>query len=100
MVHENGGVERLDKLKLPNTSCSKIGAIIALTIALMMAPLLSAAQGDPLFLSDDPVEITIEMPMDTLIRDAEDKPVVPVPSKRCRRARFIPVTQASSPFQK
>ena len=63
----------LDKLKLSNNYSLRVGAFIAL----MVAPLLSAAQGDPLFLSDDPLEITIEMPMDTLIRDAEDKPEIP-----------------------
>ena len=49
--------------------------VIAFT--LLLATLECAAQGDPLFLSDDPLEITIEMPMNTLIRDAESKPEIP-----------------------
>jgi len=34
------------------------------------------AQDDPLFLSDEPLAITLEMPMEIIIKDAEDKPVV------------------------
>ena len=36
----------------------------------------SYAQDDPLFLSDEPLAITLEMPMDIIVKDAEDKPVV------------------------
>ena len=50
-------------------------AVAAFT--LLLATLVCAAQGDPLFLSDDPLEITIEMPMNTLIRNAESKPEIP-----------------------
>jgi hypothetical protein len=33
-------------------------------------------QEDPLFLSDAPLAITLEMPIKTIVKDAEDKPVV------------------------
>jgi hypothetical protein len=34
------------------------------------------AKDDPLFLSDAPLAITLEMPMDIIVKDAEDKPIV------------------------
>jgi len=34
------------------------------------------AQNDPLFMSDEPLVITIEIPLATIIRDAESKPVL------------------------
>lgn len=36
----------------------------------------SYAQNDPLFMSDEPLAITIEMPLDIIIRDADSKPVL------------------------
>ncbi len=37
---------------------------------------LAYAQGDPLFATDEPLAITIEMPMDIIIKDADEKPEV------------------------
>ena len=40
-------------------------------LLLFLLPPFVAAQGDPLFLSDDPLEITIEMPLAKLLNDLE-----------------------------
>jgi hypothetical protein len=52
--------------------CLRLSGIIC---ASLVAP-QTFAQGDPLFASNEPLDITIEMPMDVVIKDADEKPVV------------------------
>lgn len=45
--------------------------------AVLLLSLFAVAQGETLFQSDAPLEITIEMPLKTLIRRAKEKPEIP-----------------------
>lgn len=53
-----------------------VTAIVILGLSVWLWLPSSHAQDDPLFLSDEPLAITVEMPMKVIIKDAEDKPVV------------------------
>jgi len=52
------------------------GYRLALVTILFSLPLAGHAQNDPLFLSDDPLELTFEFPVATLVKQAKKKPEV------------------------
>ena len=58
----------------------KVGAIGGLRLSGFVCTCLMAsqsfAQDDPLFATNEPLAITIEMPMDIVVRNADEKPVV------------------------
>ena len=45
-------------------------------LCLLVLPAQGYAQDDPLFMSDEPLAITIEIPLATIIRDADSKPLL------------------------
>ena len=53
-----------------------VKTVIRFGIWLCFLPLAAAADGLPLFDSDESLQLTIEAPLRTLIRNAEDRPVV------------------------
>lgn len=54
-----------------------ISIIVALSLSgWVLIPAASAAKSSPLFASDTPLAITIEMPIPVIVKNAEDKPVV------------------------
>jgi len=61
-----------DVLKAGVIRCLRMSGIVCACLVASQ----SYAQGDPLFASSEPLTITIEMPMDVVIKDADEKPVV------------------------